>query len=227
MYGRKLILIVVSFLLLAPAIAQVAQPYEINPAKWVFYQRDEYEMTPIFFDFILKNTENSSITISLRTITPEYLYVDQYPGIQAFPDYSWLTISETSVIIPANSQVSVPVHVVFPEQYYPKGSASTAVSNYNKSYEAWFIADQTAGPGNIQVDYRCRWVFLTPPRYVPPWERPGQLPIPYFVYYLIAFIVAVLIICVVIIKRRGKKRGGGGYSGSKRKKKKGDDDFFS
>jgi hypothetical protein len=211
----------VLFLLLAPVMAQVAQPYEINPAKWVFYQREEYEMKPIFFNFQIKNTQNGTIVVSLKTIPPEYLYSDQYPGIQAFPDYSWITISEAEVTIPAGQTVEVPVYVNIPEQYYLNGSSSTAVSNYNKSYEAWFLADQTEGPGNIQVDYRCRWVFLTPPKYVPPWERPGQLPIPYFVYYLVIIIVAVLVVCIILIKRRGR----GSRSGSKRHTKK-DDDFF-
>jgi hypothetical protein len=206
MNGRPLLITFILFLLLAPAIAQMAQPYEINPGKWVFYLREEYELKPIYFNFQIKNTENGTIKVSLKTIPPEYLYIDQYPDIAGFPDYSWITISETNITIPGGQTVEVPVHVVIPEQYFPNGTSSAAISNYNKSYEAWFLADQTAGPGNIQVDYRCRWVFLTPPRYVPPWERPGALfPFPDYVLYAIILIVIVLIVAVVIVLRRRKR----------------------
>jgi len=210
MNGRQVLIFFVFSLLLAPVIAQGAQSYEINPAKWVFYQKDDYELKPIFFNFEIKNTNtgaNGTITISLKTIPPEYLYSDQYPGIVAFPDYSWITIAETKVTIPPNSTVEVPVHVNIPEQYFVN-SSSTAISNYNKTYEAWFLADQTAGPGNIQTDYRCRWVFITPVKYVAPWQRPGALfPYPPEFLYAIILIVIVLIIAIFIfLRRRGRGR---------------------
>jgi hypothetical protein len=228
MQGRPFVLIFVSFLLLAPAIAQVAQPYEINPAEWIFYMKEDYELKPIFFNFQIKNTQNASITVSLRTIPPQRLYEDQYPGIVAFPDYSWITIAEPEVTVPAMQTVEVPVHVVIPDQYYPEG-ATNSVSNYNKSYEAWFLADQTAGPGNIQVDYQCRWVFLTPPRYVPPWERPGALfPFPDYVIYLVAILIVVLVVCIVIIRRRsGRKKPSSGRKSRRSKKDDDTDDYFS
>jgi len=211
MHSKTFLITLVLFLLLVPSIVQITQSYEINPAKWVFYQKDDYELKPIFFNFEIKNTNtaaNGTITISLKTISPEYLYSDQYPDIVAFPDYSWITIAETTVTVPPNSTVEVPVHVNIPEQYWSANSSSTAISNYNKTYEAWFLAHQTAGPGNIRVDYRCRWVFITPTKYVAPWQRPGALfPYPPEVLYAIILIVIILIVAIFILLRRRGGRG--------------------
>jgi hypothetical protein len=207
MHRRQLIMILSLSLLLAPVMIQVVQSYEINPAKWIFYQKDDYELKPIYFDFQIKNTNNGTIKVSLKTMPPEYLYADQYPGNQAFPDYSWITVAETNITIPANQTVEVPVYVNIPTQYYPNGTSLTAVSNYNKTYEAWFIAHQTAGPGNIRIDYRCRWVFITPVKYVPPWQRKGALfPFPDEVLYsIILIIIAFLAVVVVLLRYRGRR----------------------
>jgi len=216
MNGRPIIIFFFLALLLAPAVAQMAEPYEINPAKWVFYLKDDYELKTIYFNFQIKNTDTGPITVSLEKIPPDYLYSEQYPGVVAFPDYSWITISESEVTIPAGQTVEVPVYVTIPEQYYPGGATNqTPISNYNKSYEAWFLADQTSGPGNIQVDYRCRWVFLTPIKYVPPWQRPGALlPIQPEILYAILLIVVITIIAILVLRRRG-----GGRTKKKKEKK--------
>ncbi len=223
MNGRTFFILFSFFLLLSPVLAQTAQPYEINPAKWIFYMKEDYELKPIYFNFIVKNTEEGPITVSLTTIPPEYLYEDQYPGVVAFPNYDWITLSETEVTVPAGQTVQVPVYVNIPEQYYPNGTSSTSVSNYNKSYEAWFLADQTSGPGNIQVDYRCRWVFLTPPKYVPPWERPGAL-LPFPDYYLYAIIIVVIIVIVAIVMWRRRDKPVNRVSSKSKKSNRKDDD---
>jgi len=223
MNGRPIIITFVMLLLLAPVILQIAQPYEINPAKWVFYMKEDYEIKPIYFNFQIKNTDNGTIKVKLSTITPEYLYSDQYPGDQAFPDYSWITISESEVTVPAGQTVDVPVKVEIPAQYNPNGS-STPVSNYNKTYEAWFLADQTQGAGNIQVDYRCRWVFQTPTVFVPLSERPG-----YINYALYVAIIGIIIFIVAatwgvfVIKKRKQPT----TNPKSKRKQKSDDDIFT
>ena len=227
MKGRSILLLFCLFTLLLPTITQIAESYEINPAKWIFYNKDEYEIKPIFFNFQIKNTQNDTIQVSLKTIPPERLYSDQYPGDQAFPDYSWITISEQNVVIPANQTVEVPVHVAIPTQYTPTNS-TTPISNYNKTYEAWFLVNQTAGPGNIHINYKCRWVFLTPTRYVPTWERKGAwFPYPDYVLYSLIGVIAIIIVVAVWFVLRSRGGGKRPTSSSRGKKSQDEGDIFS
>lgn len=217
--------LLITLLFLIPC---VSASYQVNPGKWVFYLRDQYEFKTLYFNFNIKNEEKDGpITVSLKTIPPNYLYSSQYPGIVAFPDYSWIDIAETSVVVPANSSVDVPVRITFPEQYYPNGTSHESISNYNKSYEAWFQTQQTAGPGNIFITYNCRWVFLTPPKYVPPWQRPGAfLPIQPEILYAIIIIIIVVIVAIWLVLRN-KGRSSPSSSRRSRRKSKGGDDFFT
>lgn len=223
-YSPKIKWLFPLLILLVFLMPAVSASYEVNPGKWVFYLRDQYEMKPIYFNFNIKNDETEgAITVSLKTIPPEYLYSAQYPGIVPFPDYSWIDIAETSVMVPANSSVDVPVLITFPEQYYPNGTSHQSISNYNKSYEAWFQVEQTAGPGNIHITYRCRWVFLTPPRFVPAWQRPGALiPIqPEILYGIIIVVIAIIVSIWLVVRRRGRSS----YKKKRRDREK--DDFFT
>jgi hypothetical protein len=164
----------------------------------------------------LENNDVTQIAVTLSVMEPEYLY----EGNEPFPDWSWIDITKKDIVIPPGTTVEVPIHITIPEQYFPDDS-EISVSNYNHSYEAWFFADQYEGGGNIQTDYRCRWSFITPMRYVPAWERPEfqTFTLPIIILIIIGIIVIIL---VIIWKRRipTHKRG-------KTKRKTEEDDIFT
>jgi len=201
------------FLLVTP----LASAWAINPAKWIFYMKEEYEIKPITFDLSLTNNETAPITIQLSIMDPEYLYEGNTP----IPDKSWIEISSAGTVeVPANSEIKVPIMINIPAEYTIE---ETTYSNYNKSYEAWILADQTAGPGNIQVDYRCRWIFQTPDRYVPLSERPGYINYPLYII-IIGIILFAAVACYYLYTRRSQKPSS--TRTPKHKQKNKDDDIF-
>lgn len=171
--------------------------WSINPAKWTFYNVDDYELKPIVFDMEITNTDATPMKVELSLITPEYLY----EGSEAFPMFSWIDITQSSVTIPGDSSVKIPIIITIPVDYEKN---ETIISNYNKTYEAWIFADMVEGGGNIQVDYRCRWVFKTPLRYVPPSERAGYSDIGFYVM-IFGAIILIAIVTYIVYRRITKK----------------------
>ncbi len=209
--------IITIFLLTLIAIPSV-NAWSINPAKWTFYNVDDYELKPISFDIDITNPENGPIKVKITVIDPEYLY----EGNEPLPDKSWIHIQNEGdlITVPANSTVEIPVLIDIPEEYTED---DTIISNYNKSYEAWLLADMVEGPGNIQIDYRCRWVFKTPLRYVPPQERPGYVD---YTFYLMLFGAVILLSIVTLISYKKLTKKKSVKTKSRRKKYQEDDDIF-
>jgi hypothetical protein len=145
-------------LLCVPSIAA----WSINPAKWTIYAKDDYEITPKVWPLELTNSGNSTMSVTLSIKQPEYTY----DGFTAMTNLSWVSINETNLEIPANSKKTVSISI----------NIANASANYNQSMEFWIFGDQTAGAGNIQTDYNCRWMYISPTRYVPMDQRPGYIP---------------------------------------------------
>lgn len=228
-----IIILLLSILL----FSSTATAWSINPAKWVFYQREDYEIYPLTFDIEITNDADTPITVELSVIEPEELYpeekVDFPGGNEKIPDKSWIDITQKRIEIPGNSKRKIPVYIDMPESYVNNNGQN--ISNYNKSYEVWVFADQTAGTGNIQTDYKCRWTIQTPERYVPPKERPGYVsPANMNLYLIIGTIAVFLIVGVVVVYKKDlfskfKKKPTKPSSKRKSKRKTYDeeDDIFS
>lgn len=175
-------------------IAIPVSSYSISPAKWTIYLKEEYEMVDVSFPFTVVNDEDAEITVALEPIMPEKLY----DGNTEIPRLDWVSVSEPYVVVPANSEKNVEIIIRIPEQYTNNEGEET--SNYNQSYEVWFLADQTEGPGNIQVDYKARWTIQTPVRFVPLSERPGYVN-PFLYVGIIGVVIAAIGVVVFVRKR--------------------------
>jgi flagellar basal body-associated protein FliL len=175
-------------LLCVPAVGA----WSINPAKWTLYARTatDYEITPKVWPLELTNDGNSSISVTLSIKEAEYTY----DGFVKMPDLSWVSIDETDIVIPAHETKRVTVSV----------DVTNASQNYNQSMEFWIFADQTAGAGNIQTDYNCRWMYISPVRYVPIDQRPGYIP--WNIVIAIVGILAGVAAVAFILARRGMFR---------------------
>jgi hypothetical protein len=136
--------------------------WSINPAKWTLYHKEDYEIEKYEWPLELKNDGEAPIDVKLSVMEPEYLY----EGNERIPDLDWVSISKKNLTIEPKSKERVFVTI----EIENKSEA------YNESWEFWILADQTAGAGNIQTDYRCRWTLITPEQYVPVEERPGYIP---------------------------------------------------
>jgi len=173
--------------------AQTAMGWSINPAKWTLYHVEDYEIEPYVWPIELTNDGDSPITVKLSVKEPEKLY----DGYEVLPDFDWVEINETTMEIPANSKMRTDIYI----------NIENESANYGKNWEFWIFADQTAGAGNIQTDYNCRWMVKTPERYVPIWERPGYIHWPTVAAIAIAGMggIAAIIIWAKNSKKNKKK----------------------
>lgn len=180
----------------------------INPAKWTIYARTstDFEITPKVWPMDIINDKNSSISVTLSIIPPQYTY----DGFTAMTNLSWVSLSETDLVVPANSTKRVEITI----------DVTNASENYNQSMEFWIFADQTAGAGNIQTDYNCRWMYMSPVRYVPIDQRPGYIP--WNIVIAIIGILAGISAVAFILARRGmfKREKPAKQSASMREQKK-------
>jgi len=142
--------------------AQSSLAWSINPAKWTLYHKEDFEIETYEWPMEITNDGDTPIDVKLSIMKPEYLY----EGNTELPDLSWVSISKKSLTIPANSKERVLITI----------DIQNKTNAYNQSWEFWILADQTAGAGNIQTDYKCRWTLQTPTRFVPIEERPGYIP---------------------------------------------------
>jgi hypothetical protein len=131
--------------------------------------------------------------VSLSVIDPK----DLYSGNEPIPDKKWIELGKTEIIVPGKSTGKFPIYINIPDSYEKNG---VPTSNYNKSYETWLFASQTAGAGNIRVDYNCRWTIQTPVRYVPPHERQGYIN-PMNLFYVIGIFLVLVITTVMVLYR--------------------------
>lgn len=187
---KKLVFVFLALLLLTTTVSA----YSVNPAKWVFYQRNDYEIYPLTFNLEIKNEEDSPITVAVSIIEPKELY----SGNEPLPDKSWIQLGMSEITVPAKSSANMPVYIDLPESYEKNG---VNISNYNKSYETWLFTQQTDGAGNIRIDYNCRWTIQTPWRYVPLEQRPGYVN-PMIAVYIITGIISTIIVISVLFYRR-------------------------
>jgi hypothetical protein len=170
--------------------AQTAMSWSINPAKWTLYHVDDYEIEPYEWPIEITNDGDSPITVKLSVKEPEKTYA----GFEPMPDLDWVDINKTTLEVPANSKMRTEVYL----------DIENASENYGQSWEFWIFADQTAGAGNIQTDYNCRWMVKTPKEYVPIWERPGYIHWPTVIGIMVAGLGGVA--AVIVWAKNGKKK---------------------
>jgi hypothetical protein len=191
---KTILVLLLSIFLFSPTVIG----WSITPAKWTFYQKEDYEIYPLTFDMEIKNDDSEPITVELTIIEPNYLYPDNEP----IPDRSWIQLGESEIEVPGSSTGIFPVYIDIPESYKKNGES---ISNYNKSYETWIHASQTGGAGNIRIDYNCRWTIQTPERYVPPEERPDYVN-PFYTIIPIIIIVVFSILGFVFYRKKTSRR---------------------
>lgn len=170
--------------------AQTAIGWSINPAKWTLYHVEDYEIEPYEWPIEITNDGDAPITVKLNVKEPE----KTYEGFEPMPDLDWVQINKTTLEVPANSKMRTTVFV----------DIDNETEHYDQSWEFWIFADQTAGAGNIQTDYNCRWMVKTPQEYVPVWERPGYIHWPTMIG--IAVIGLGGIAAVLVWAKNGKKK---------------------
>ena len=192
MKTKKIMLICITLVLGLTLFTSLTEAYSVNPAKWKFYLKENYELQPIAFDLKVHNDENDSITVQISVIPAEYLY-DNYTEI---PDRSWVKLEQNTVVVPGNSDAYAHVTITIPDTYQ---NGSMNISAYNQSFETWLFVHQTDGPGNFRTDYKCRWMIDTPLRYVPAFERPGYFTMP------IGIIAVIIVVAVILLVRRNLK----------------------
>ena len=165
-------------LLISPSISA----WSINPAKWPLYHKKDYEIEPYEWPMEIENDADTPITVSLTIIEPKYLY----EGHTALPNLEWVTIETAELIIPPKGKKTTMIHI----------DIQNTTEAYNQSFEFWIFADQTEGAGNIQTDYNCRWMVITPERFVPMNERAGYVDwgMIYIIFAALAGVAAVMII---------------------------------
>ena len=187
-------------LLCAPS----ALAWSINPAKWILYHKDDYEITTYQWPMEISNTADTPIAVTLGPETPEYLYngTNGNPVTIALPDLSWVNISETSFRLESNTSKTVTVTI----------SVTNETQNYNQSFELWILAHQTEGAGNIRTDYNCRWIIQTPVRWVPFDQRAGYIPpwaIPLVIIIVVGIIAGLLLAWKMPRRRHAIANGNG------------------
>jgi hypothetical protein len=146
------------------ACAQTAISWSVNPAKWTLYHREDYEIgseTPYEWPLEIKNDGDTPITVNIIAKKPEYLY----EGFSELPDLYWVKIKDKTLTVSANETKQTMISI----------NIENASEHYNQSYEFWIFVDQVEGSGNIQTDYNCRWMIITPKEYVPLEKRAGYI----------------------------------------------------
>ncbi len=141
------------------------------------------------------------------------IYIDEVDkSYDPIPDASWIDFEMSEIIVQGGENGAVGITIeIPPEDEY-----------YNQSYWFWIIADQTGGGGNIQTDYKCRWMVITPTEYVSPELRPGYeapFELPWMYIGAIGVIIAIVAIALVGRRKKGPKQPTGG-------KKKDDDSSY-
>jgi len=175
--------------------AQSSLAWKINPAKWILYHKEDFEIETYEWPLELTNDGDAPIEIKLSIMEPEYVY----DGNVKMPDLKWVSISKKNLEIGPESKERVLVTI----------DINNKSQAYNQSWEFWIFADQTAGAGNIQTDYKCRWTLQTPIRFVPIEERPGYVPwgtiMAYFGILGGAFVIIILIYKKGLLKKKSTK----------------------
>ena len=189
-------------LLCAPS----ALAWSINPAKWILYHKDDYEIKSYDWPMEIENTADTPIALTLEPKTPEYLYNGSNGGPQTIgiTDFSWIYMSKTELRLEPHTKETVMVTI----------NITNETQNYNQSFELWIFGHQTEGAGNIRTDYNCRWIVQTPVRWVPFDQRTGYVPpwIMPLVIIVVVGIVAGLVLAWKLPRRRHAIANGNGAS---------------
>jgi hypothetical protein len=156
---RNIIIMGIVLGLMVLLTAQSSLAWSINPAKWILYHRDDFEIEVYEFPIEIKNDDDTPIAVKLSIIKPEYLY----DGNTEFPNLEWITIDGAQLNVAPNSEERATIKI----------DVGNHTEAYNQSWEFWIHATQTEGSGNIRTNYNCRWTLQTPMNYVPLEERPG------------------------------------------------------
>jgi hypothetical protein len=196
MNGKKTILIISMLGLIVLLCAPSVLAWNINPARWVLYHKDDYELTPYVWEMELENTADAPMVVKLSVMQPEYLYngTNGMPVTTALPDLSLVTINKTELRMGAHEKQRVTVDI----------NLLNVSENYNQSFEFWIFADQTEGAGNIQTDYNCRWVVQTPTRWVPYDQRAGYVA-PWIMPLVVIVVVGVIVAFALILKMPSRR----------------------